>query len=49
MALDPFRHGQECEVDRIDAQHLGQRVTVVLADRQLDLWMQLVEVVRSPA
>ena len=44
VALNPLGHRQECEVEHIDAQHLGERVAVVLPDRQLDLWMPLVEV-----
>ena len=43
VALDALGDGQESEVEHVDAQHLRERVAVVLANGQLDLRMQLME------
>ena len=43
VALDPLGHRQEREVELVDAQHLGQLLARVLAHRQLDAGVALVE------
>ena len=43
MALDPLGHRQERDIDLVDAEHLGEPAARVLAHRQLDLRVALVE------
>ena len=43
MALDPLGHRQEGEVEHVVAEHLGQLLARLLAHRELDAGMALVE------